>query len=107
MALWPTESPYSHLPTEKFACGQGLGAPGSLGSALLAQLLVRHGALPPEVEAGLLLAAHACYEAAGAADALDVLVQLAARAARSWAAAAEWRPLVHLVAGALAPALRY
>ncbi len=63
-------------------------------------LLERHGALPPDVEAGLLLGAHAAFEAGGAADALDVLVQLAAVAARAWAAAREWRPLVHLVAGA-------
>lgn len=63
-------------------------------------LLERHGALPPDVEAGLLLGAHAAFEAGGAADALDVLVQLAAVAARAWAAAGEWRPLVHLVAGA-------
>lgn len=83
--------------------GQGLGAPRRLGSALLAVLLERHGALPPGVEAGLLLAAHAAYEAGGAADAMDALVQLAARAARAWAASGDWQPLVQLVAGARPP----
>jgi hypothetical protein len=80
---------------------QALGAPESLGSALLGVLLERHGALPAEVECGLLAAAHACYEAGGCADALDVLVRLAACAAHSWALSGDSRPLVQLVAGAL------
>ncbi|EIE27464.1 hypothetical protein COCSUDRAFT_55471 [Coccomyxa subellipsoidea C-169] len=93
------ESAAAWTPAGFLSCTEGLSAPGVLGSSLLAVLLERHGALPPDVEAGLLLGAHAAFEAGGAADALDVLVQLAAVAARAWAAAREWRPLVHLVAG--------
>ena len=62
-------------------------------------LLERHGALPGAVECGLLLAAHACYEAASQADALGVLVQLAGRAMQQWAQSRDWRPLVQLIAG--------
>ena len=62
-------------------------------------LLERHGALPAAVECGLLLAAHACYEAASRADALGVLVQLAGRAMQQWAQRGDWRPLVQLTAG--------
>ena len=79
---------------------QDLGAPDALGSALVQALLERHGALPAEVEGGLLAAAHACYEAGACADALEVLVQLAARAMQQWAQSRQWRPLAQLLAGA-------
>ncbi len=82
------------------ARAQALGAPGAVGSALLAQLLERHGGLPAGVEAGLALAAHACHEAAGAADAVAALVGFAARRVPAWAAAREWKPLARLVTGA-------
>ncbi len=79
---------------------QDLGAPDALGSALVQALLERHGALSAEVEGGLLAAAHACYEAGACADALEVLVQLAARAMQQWAQSRQWRPLAQLMAGA-------
>ncbi|CAK0739001.1 hypothetical protein CVIRNUC_001123 [Coccomyxa viridis] len=80
------------------AC-ESLGSPEALGSALVHVLLERHGALPAAVECGLLLAAHACYEAASRADVLGVLVQLAGRAMQQWAQRGDWRPLVQLTAG--------
>jgi len=86
-------------------CTQDLHAPEALGSALVEVLLERHGALPAEVECGVLLAAHSCYEAGSCADALEVLVQLAARAMQQWAQSTEWRPLVQLISGELAPAV--
>lgn len=74
-----------------------------MGSALLAALLERHGGLPAAVEAGLALAAHAAYEAAGSADAVAALVGFAARRVPAWAAAREWKPLARLVTGAPLP----
>ena len=69
-------------------------------------LLERHGALPAEVECGLLLAAHSCYEAGSCADALEVLVQLAQRAMQQWAQSGDWRPLVQLISGESPPLLQ-
>ena len=84
---------------------QDLHAPEALGSALVQVLLERHGALPAEVECGLLLAAHSCYEAGSCADALEVLVQLAQRAMQQWAQSGDWRPLVQLISGESQPLL--
>ncbi|KAK9827328.1 hypothetical protein WJX81_005997 [Elliptochloris bilobata] len=78
---------------------KALHAPGAVGSALLAALLERHGGLPAAVEAGLALAAHAAYEAAGSADAVAALVGFAACRVPAWAAAREWKPLACLVIG--------
>ncbi len=84
-------------------CLQDLHAPEALGSALVQVLLERHGALPAEVECGLLLAAHSCYEAGSCADALEVLVQLAQRAMQQWAQSGDWRPLAQLISGESQP----
>ncbi len=84
-------------------CMQDLHAPEALGSALVQVLLERHGSLPAEVECGLLLAAHSCYEAGSCADALEVLVQLAQRAMQQWAQSGDWRPLVQLISGESQP----
>lgn len=104
--VWGRKVPKQHIagcsPVDAPRRGraQALGAPGAVGSALLAQLLERHGGLPAAAEAGLVLAAHGCHEAAGAADAVAALVGFAARCVPAWAAAREWKPLVRLVIGA-------
>lgn len=79
---------------------QDLKQPGLLGSALVQLLLDRHAALPPDVEADVLLAASHCFSRAVWFDGCDLLQELTVVRVRAYAAERDSRPLVKIVTGA-------